>query len=750
MRVRALTSRRPAAARARARPAVAILLTAAVSAALAHEGHAPLPTKGARVDVAKGRITLSRDARDALDARTAEVATRTVTESILAYATVVTPWQRHAFASSRLAGRVASIAARPGQRVEAGQVLAEVESVALESLRLEFLTARTDIALSEKLVGDLEEATRSGAVAVQTLLDAEVKLRQQRIALDIARAKWIGLGLPADALDVMAREGRPVTGALPVRSPIGGTVIHADVAVGRVIDPSEHLFEVVDLSTVWVQVGVLEQDLHRVAVGQAVELRLSAHPGEVFQTSVQAVGQYLDPVTHLNAVWAELPNPAGAEPRLLPGMSGEARILLPGSPGTAVPAAALIREGAERYVLVEEAVAKGASEFLRRNVVPGREADGWVEDRSQNLFPGDRVVTRGSHELAGFLVPGVLRLSPEAGRSIGLAVEPAAARAVEEVIDVDGAVDLPPDHRAAVSSPLAGTLVRVLADRGQAVKAGDVLAEVFNPDLQDVQSDLLRTHLEGTLLEETLRRLQQAGSAVQRRRLLEAEAQLASNRQQQDVLRRKLRVLGFSDPDLSRLVTDRRFVESLPLRSPIGGVVASFDRALGQAVKAEEPLFVVHDLSRPLVQGYLSGRELGRVTLGQAARVRVTADPGFLAEGTVARSGRVLGPESRTLSVWVELSGELSRPLRHNQLARLTLTVRRPEPTLAVPRTATIAEGSRVYVFVRGPEGVFERRAVRTGRRDDRFVEVTGGLRAGEPVVVRGAAELQTAYAGLR
>jgi multidrug efflux pump subunit AcrA (membrane-fusion protein) len=71
-------------------------------------------------------------------------------------------------------------------------------------------------------------------------------------------------------------------------------------------------------------------------------------------------------------------------------------------------------------------------------------------------------------------------------------------------------------------------------------------------------------------------------------------------------------------------------------------------------------------------------------------------------------------------------------------------------PALTVPRSAVVADGSAAFVFVRRPDGGFDRRAVETGPADDRFVTVTRGLAAGEPVAVSGAAELMTAFASLR
>ncbi|MBA4066942.1 MAG: hypothetical protein C0501_25190 [Isosphaera sp.] len=745
---------RPTRLRRTARPAglaVALLLTAAATWVLAHEGHAPLPTRGAQVDAATGQVILSRDAREALDVQTAEVESRPVTESLLAYATLTAPWQNHAFASSRVAGRVVRLHAQPGQSVAAGDVLAEVESAELEALQLELLNAQNDTRLSEKIVADLERTVRVGAVRGQDLIDAETKLRQNRNALAVARAKWAGLGLPGPDLDALLRAGTPQPRTFPVRTPVRGTVVHADLAVGKVVEPLEHLFEVVDLSAVWVRVDVLEQDLHRVEVGQPIEVRLTAYHGEVFRAEVKVKGAFLDPRTHLNAVWAELPNPPGGDPRILPGMSGEARLLLPGpAAATAVPAGAVVREGAEHYVLVEEAGATGGSEYRRRAVAVGRQAGGWVEVRSGGLFPGDRVVVRGGHELAGLFAQGVLRPSPEAARGIGLEVEPATLRAVEDVAEIDGAVDLPPARRASASSPLAGTVSKILVDRGQPVRAGDVLAEVVSLDLHALQLDLLRARLEGELQEETYGRLKASGEATPRRRLLEQEALANAGRQQRDALRGKLRVAGLADDQIAAVLKTGAVAEAVPVRSPIDGVVVGFDRTLGQAVKAEEPLFAVHDLTRPVIQGHVSERDLPRVRVGQRIRVRVAGDPGFLADGTVARSGRVVGPDSRTLSVWVELDRPPARPLRHNQLARLTLVLGRPRPVLAVPRSAVVSEGTRAYAFVRQPDGAFERVPVELGRADDRFVEVVRGLNPGDPVAVRGAAELQTAYAGIK
>jgi cobalt-zinc-cadmium efflux system membrane fusion protein len=732
------------------RLALALVLTVAGGVLLAHEGHAPLPTTGVKVDAGRGHISISAAARDALDVRTAEIGTAPPPpETVLGYAGLASPWTRHAYAVSRLPGRIAALHARPGDRVTSGQVLAEVRSPELEALQLEVRTARTESQLAARVLAGMRDAP--GAVPARDLLAAEVQGRQARNALDLAVLKWRALGLPAEPLDALLAGGTPAAApALPVRSPVSGTVTHADLSVGRVIEPGEHLFEIVDLSTVWARIGVLEKDADRVAAGQEVEVRLTAYPGEPFRGTVGVVGRSLDPVTHLVDVWAEFSNPPGGEPRLLPGMTGQARVRLPAAAGTrTLPPDALVDNGVDRSVLVEEAKTAAESEYRRTSVSVVRESAGAVEVRPGGLFPGDRVVTRGSQQLGAFFVPGVLRLTPEAVRAMGLRVEPAISRVVADVAEVPAAVELPPDRRGAAATRLPGAITSIRVGPGQRVKAGDVLAEVFSLDLLNQQLDLLREHLSAELAADQLARLRTTKDAVPARRLAEAEAAAAVATDRRDTVRRRLQLVGLSAEQLDALVARREVAPALPVRASVTGAVVSFDRVIGQAVRADEPLFEVHDPSGTWVRAFVSELEMARVSVGQPARVRLVSDPGTVLEGKVARSGRVFDAADRTLSVWVEFDREPPAPPRHNQMARVTLTLGERPPALAVPLGAVVREGTRAFVFVRQGD-TFERRAVELGRADDRFAEVLAGLAVGEPVAVTAAEQLNVAWASVK
>ena len=113
--------------------------------ASAHEGHRPLPTRGMEVNAETGKMVLTKTARTTLDVQTAEVGPQKVSQSLLAYGTLVSPWNRHALVSSPLSGRIVELLVTPGEFVKAGQVLAELDSPELESLQLEILEASTEI-----------------------------------------------------------------------------------------------------------------------------------------------------------------------------------------------------------------------------------------------------------------------------------------------------------------------------------------------------------------------------------------------------------------------------------------------------------------------------------------------------------------------------------------------------------------------------------------------------------------------------
>lgn len=728
---------------------VGFLVAAVISRLDGHEGHQPLPTKGVQVDLKLGHITLSKAARQLLDVRAIEVGVSPVRSSVRTYVTAVAPWSRHAYVTSRLPGRITKLNVRPGDAVAAGQVLAELDCLALNTLQADYQKALNEEDLSSKLLASATAAVQSGALPGQRLIEVQTTHRQNLNSLQVLRAKAEGLGISMKTLDTaIAEDASPPR--LRLLSPTAGVVVHADIAVGKFIEPTEHLLEIVDTSKVWIQVGVLEKDLYRVQEGQSVRLTFNALPRERFEAKITKLGLTLDPRTHQGVAWAELDN-ARRDLPVLPGMHGQAEILEEErqQPLT-VPRTSVFSDGAERYVFVEETSTPESSEFRKRPIVLGRTSGDMAEVVTGDVYPGDRVVTQGGHELSSLFFLGVLRLSPETAKGINLGTEVVSDRTIEHILESDGAVEIPPQRRTFASSQLAGTIQQIQVDRGQSVKAGDILAEIASLELQDVQLELLQAHLDGEMWRDTLSRRREAGNAVPRRILLETESRVRAFEIQFSALRQKLLTIGLSAEQIERVITQKKIIQSVPIRAPMDGVIAHFDRVLGQVVRPDEPLFAIHDLSQAWVQVYLSERDASLVKIGQMARVRLVAFPGAINLGKVVRLGPVAGAESRTQTAWIELDQIPKQGLQHNMLARVTVTTGHSPPKLAVPLEAIVKDGLRTFAFVRREDGTFDRRTLATGTADDRFVEIKSGLFRGEVLAIQGVAQLQTAYSAIR
>lgn len=732
-------------------------LLALGTAARAHEGHEPLPTKGVLVDIEAGTIALSRVAHQALRVATAEVDTRPFTSRTLAYAKLVPAWNRHAFAATGIGGRVVAIDVRAGDAVAAGQRLATLQSPELEAIQLALRAAWVESDLAARNLERLTALVGAQVAAGRELTEARAQAHQGKAAVEVARAKLLSLGLPEPVVNAIAEGSRPPLGSvLEVVSPISGTVMHVDVLTGDTVQGNEHLLEIVDLSEVWAEIQVLERDANSIARGQPVELRLSAFPEGRIETTVQALGLMLAPDTKLGTAWATLANPPGSTARYLPGMTGQAYLMGPPGPERiAVPAEAVITNGVETFVLVEEAATREGFEYRKQNVVVEGGGGGLVGLREGSLFPGDQVVTAGSHELGGFFFASSLRLSPEAEANMGLRTEPVGQHAIDDVLEFDGLVDIPPGSRAVTTALAEGRVTRIACQNGQPVSAGEVILEITSLALLDIQLELIQVAAERRMQEESLARLRvlDATQSVPQRRVWETQTAALTAAERVESLSRTLAGVGFAADEVAAIVAEGRVFPTVRLRTPVGGTIVRLDVALGQVVQPHQAVAEIHDHRHVWVRGHLAEPEVGRLPADAAAvavRVRFTSLPDQVLVGRLSRRGVAVDAVDRTLPVWVEIDAPADTVLQHNMLARITLPVAHAAPVLAVPATAIVQQGTRSYVFVREPDGGFRRQPVELGSRDDRYVAVTLGLVPGEVVAVAGVADLQTAFASIR
>jgi cobalt-zinc-cadmium efflux system membrane fusion protein len=302
-------------------------------------------------------------------------------------------------------GRVVRLDADQGTFVREGQVLGDIDSPDVDTMEADYQEARaaaraaqTSLDQAARTRGRAERLTAVEAVPLRDLQDAQVaeahaaeEVRRAQTAVGAARGKLQIAGFGKDAIERLDRGGPAAIGRLvPLRAPVAGTIIERHVGLGQMVQPGgDALLKLADLSTVWVDADVYEDQLASIRPGLTVSVQTPAYPDDVFAARVDRVAATVDPEKRTIAVRCVVANGDG---RLKPGMF--ATVVLQSATmrhALVVPASAVVASGDRRTVFVE--IAPGR--YRETSIQPGADADGSVVV-TRGVREGDRVVTEGS------------------------------------------------------------------------------------------------------------------------------------------------------------------------------------------------------------------------------------------------------------------------------------------------------------------------------------------------------------------
>lgn len=223
---------------------------------------------------------------------------------------------------------------------------------------------------------------------------------QRRMAVSLADRLEMQYGLTRAQIDDLRTSDR-VKRSITVAAPIGGTVLQRRVEQGQYVDEGTTLYQLADLSRVWVYLEIAEQDLRFISIGQQAGITTDAWPGRGFTGRVVFIDPVMDAETRTVRVRVELANPDG---RLKPQMYVRGSISVPRGDLLAVPASAVLHTGTRDVAWVEVE----QNRFEPRTLALGARAGDWYEVRG-GLAAGEQVVVSG-----GFLLDSESALqSPE-------------------------------------------------------------------------------------------------------------------------------------------------------------------------------------------------------------------------------------------------------------------------------------------------------------------------------------------------
>lgn len=327
-------------------------------------------------------VELSLDRVQLIGVRTAVASEAPLLSDMRVVGAVVADESKLARVHARFSGWLERLAvATTGQKVRAGQTLAAIYSPELLPAQQEFLAARR-----WKSSGTADKRFAAGALNPNFTAPLEQD----------ARARLELLGMSRAEIDRVAESGEP-TRTVAVTAPISGTVLRKTAVQGTYVEPGMELFEIADLSRVWIIADVSEADAARISVGQAAHVEVNNRPGPRIRGRVGFIYPVVETDTRTLRVRIELDN---EDLGLRPGMYGNVWIELAKGQGVLIPSEAVVDTGEHQYVFLS----REGGRFEPRSVRVGTRSG----DKTQiveGISAGDVVVTT-----ANFLIDSESRL----------------------------------------------------------------------------------------------------------------------------------------------------------------------------------------------------------------------------------------------------------------------------------------------------------------------------------------------------
>ncbi|MGD0585807.1 MAG: efflux RND transporter periplasmic adaptor subunit [Oryzomonas sp.] len=316
-----------------------------------------------------GHVSLSPTQRVMANVATAEARQEDLNKEINAVGIVQYDQSRQAKVTAWIAGRIDKLhVSAVGDYIGRDRPVAEVYSPDLLASQQEYLLA----------VKSREQLKDSPIPSISQNGEGLVQSAKQRLML---------YGVKESQIAELEKAGKPNI-RLPIYTPLSGVVIEKMVQQGQYVNTGDVLFNIADLSRVWVEIEVYE-NFPNIKIGQRVEIQSQSFPGKPFSGRIAFIYPFLDPKTRTVKARVEMANPGM---KLKPDMFVRASVKVALGKTIVVPVTAVMDTGKRQVAWVETSPGM----FEPRDVQLGQRTDDRVQVLS-GLKPGDKVAVSGAY-----------------------------------------------------------------------------------------------------------------------------------------------------------------------------------------------------------------------------------------------------------------------------------------------------------------------------------------------------------------
>ena len=279
-----------------------------------------------------------------------------LTASLKANGILNVPNQNKATITAIMGGVVKSILVQTGNNVKKGQVIATIANPAFIKLQEEYLTAASELMLSETEYKRQQELQAGNATALKTVQASESELKSLRAKKSSLQKQLEIIGINATGLT-----SDNMQSIISITSPITGAISSVSVNIGTYVDANNAIAIVIDNSQLHLDLFVYEKDLGKLKEGQTIHFTLTNNPGTEYDAKVYAVSNTFEENTKAVTVHAMV---EGNKTGLIDGMSITALVSLEQANVDAVPTEAIVNYQGQDFIFMvskNESAKQGAA-----------------------------------------------------------------------------------------------------------------------------------------------------------------------------------------------------------------------------------------------------------------------------------------------------------------------------------------------------------------------------------------------------
>ena len=346
--------------------------------------------------------------------------------------------------------------------------------------------------------------------------------------------------------------------------------------------------------------------------------------------------------------------------------------------------------------------------------------------------------------------PILLKIPPssQAGRELVLA--PVTRKSMHQRIGATATIEPDAGAIADVSSVIPARVMKLIAQPGQYVRAGEPLAILSSVELGEAKTEYLKARSLETITAQNLKREQDlyAKKITPMKDLLEARARHDAALAEYKADREKLRLLiAPADLNTVQWSDNGHPLSEFPLVSPIAGTLVRRDLKIGGMLDRNEPApITVINLERVWVVANIFEHDLAGLKTGDLAEIAVDAHPNRTFTGYVTYIGDEINRSTRAVLARIEVPNP-DHVLKPGMFAHASIETGSASEVVVAPESAIYEVDGQQVVFVPSGEGGYAARPVKLGGRGAETVEIIAGLKPGDQVVAKGGLALKTLIA---